>query len=91
MLYKDKIRNLTAVYPELARVWIKTGDPRTPLKGVWINGSQLHPLTGEPDTANRETETRRVSGGPLSPGGIVDRSAFGTWHFAFSQVLTAKC
>jgi hypothetical protein len=57
MLYKDKIKNLTAVYPELARVWIKTGDPRLPLKGVWIDESKLHRLASEPFTANRENET----------------------------------
>ena len=57
MLYKDKIKNLTAVYPELARVWIKTGDPKAPLKGVWINESQLRRLTGDPDQAKRESET----------------------------------
>ena len=33
MLYKDRIKNLAAVYPELARVWIKTGDPRTAVEG----------------------------------------------------------
>jgi hypothetical protein len=44
MLYKDKIKNLSAVYPELARVWIKTGDSRMPLKGVWIDESKLRSL-----------------------------------------------
>ncbi len=57
MLYKDKIKNLTAVYPQLARVWIKTSDPRLPLKGVWINESKLHRFAGEPGKANRENGT----------------------------------
>ena len=67
MLYKDKIKNLTAMYPELARVWIKTGDPRPPLKGVWINESRLHRVgrrglrLGKPRKRNR-----RIRGGPLT-------------------------
>jgi hypothetical protein len=41
MLYKDRIKNLTTFYPELTRVWIKTDDPRTPLKSVWISEPAL--------------------------------------------------
>ncbi len=41
MLYTTRIKNLVTAYPKLSRVWIKTGDPRTPLKGVWIDESKL--------------------------------------------------
>ncbi|MGB8886395.1 MAG: hypothetical protein WCC87_06695 [Candidatus Korobacteraceae bacterium] len=61
MLYKDKIKNLSAVYPELARVWIKTGDPRTPLKGVWIDESKLHRFASEPRTASNQSETAELT------------------------------
>jgi hypothetical protein len=57
MLYKDKIKNLSAVYPELARVWIKTGDSRMPLKGVWIDESKLRSLQSDACKENGETET----------------------------------
>lgn len=57
MQYKDKIKNLAAVYPELARVWIKTGDPTMPLKGVWIDESKLRHFQNEPRTENDENQT----------------------------------
>jgi|HubBroStandDraft_1064217.scaffolds.fasta_scaffold1641968_1 hypothetical protein len=47
MLYTDRIKNLTAVYPPLSRVWIKTEDPRTPLKSVWIDEVALHVMATE--------------------------------------------
>ena len=56
MLYKDKIKNLTAIYPELSRVWIKTGDPRTPLKGVWIDESQLRQTMSVAEDDNETAE-----------------------------------
>ncbi len=28
MLYTDRIKNLMSAFPELTRVWIKTGDPQ---------------------------------------------------------------
>jgi hypothetical protein len=61
MLYKDRIKNLCAVYPELARVWIKTGDPRTPLKGVWIDESNLRSIQNDLDTANGDNETAELT------------------------------
>jgi len=42
MLYTTRINNLVAAYPKLSRIWIKTDNPKTPLKAVWINESQLH-------------------------------------------------
>ncbi len=42
MLYTTRINNLVAACPKLSRIWIKTGTPKTPLKAVWIDESQLH-------------------------------------------------
>lgn len=61
MLFKDRIKNLTAVYPQLSRVWIHTGDPRTPLKGVWINESRLHRIADQTGASSRETETTELA------------------------------
>jgi hypothetical protein len=61
MLHKDGIKNLSAVYPELARVWIKTGDSRTPLKGVWIDESKLRHLQNEPCQTNGENQTAELA------------------------------
>ena len=41
MLYTTRINNLVTAHPRLSRIWIKTGNPKTPLKAVWINESQL--------------------------------------------------
>lgn len=41
MRYTDRIKNLTAVHPKLSRVWIKSQNPRAPLKSVWISDSVL--------------------------------------------------
>ncbi len=57
MLLTNKINNLTAMYPQLSRVWIKTGDPKTPLKGVWINDSPLHRIADQACASPRESET----------------------------------
>lgn len=42
MLYTDRIKSLSTVYPKLSRVWIKTGDGRTPLKCVWMDEAKLN-------------------------------------------------
>ena len=41
MLFATRSNNLATARPKLSRIWIKTGDPKTPLKAVWINESQL--------------------------------------------------
>jgi len=46
MLFQ-KIENLTAVYPQLSRVWIKTEYPRQPLKSVWIDEGEMHAMATE--------------------------------------------
>ena len=61
MLFKDRIKNLSAAYPELARVWIKTGDFRAPLKGVWIDESKLRCMQSDFDTANDDSETAELT------------------------------
>jgi len=61
MLFKDRIKNLTAVYPHLARVWINTGDPKMPLKGVWIDESRLHRIAEEACASPRENETTELA------------------------------
>ena len=43
-------------YPKLSRLWIKTGDPRTPLKGVWIDDSKLHRVMNDVHAAQRDNE-----------------------------------
>ena len=57
MRYTDRIKNLAAAYPALSRVWIKTGDPKTPLKSVWISDSRLRNMMNENCTAECKTET----------------------------------
>ena len=45
MLFTSRINNIATAYPKLSRVWIKTADPRVPLKGVWTDESKLHCVT----------------------------------------------
>lgn len=61
MLLTNKINNLTAMYPQLSRVWTKTGDPKTPLKGVWINESQLRRIADQACASPRESETTELT------------------------------
>jgi hypothetical protein len=42
MLFTTRLNNLVAACPRLSRVWIKTGNPKIPLKGVWFDESKLH-------------------------------------------------
>ena len=51
MLHTTRINNLVTAFPKLSRIWIKTGNPRTPLKAVWINESQLSRAMNDTDTA----------------------------------------
>jgi hypothetical protein len=61
MLLTNKINHLTVTYPQLSRVWIKTGDPRTPLKGVWIDESRLHRIADQACASPRESETTELA------------------------------
>ena len=56
MLYKDRIKNLVNVYPQLSRVWIKTNDPRTPLKSVWVSETALRRATSADCVKSCETK-----------------------------------
>ena len=61
MLFKDRIKNLTETYPHLSRVWINTGDPKLPLKGVWIDEIRLNRIAGEVCASPRESETTELA------------------------------
>jgi hypothetical protein len=51
----------TAVHAQLSRVWIKTNDPKLPLKSVWINEAQLRGLTSQACVAGRESKTPELA------------------------------
>jgi hypothetical protein len=61
MLYKDRIKNLAAIYPALTRVWIRTGDPRLPLKGVWVDESKVRRLANATAVENKPSETPELA------------------------------
>ena len=57
MFYKDRIRNLAAVYPKLAAVWIKTEDERRPLKQIWLNEGQIFAQPEQAEVFTMESES----------------------------------
>jgi hypothetical protein len=61
MLYTDRIKNLTAAYPKLSRVWIKSADSRTPLKSVWIDETKLEAMGKDIADAPSDGESCEVS------------------------------
>lgn len=61
MLYKDRIKNLTTFYPELTRVWIKTENPRAPLKSVWISQSDLLNAVDEHSSVSLDAEAAELT------------------------------
>jgi len=69
MLLTNRITN--AMYPQLSRVWIKTGDPRKPLKAVWISESRLHRIAGEACASPCESETTELAEDHL-PGRLME-------------------
>jgi hypothetical protein len=56
MLCKDRIKNLSTFRSELTRVWIKTGDPGTPLKSIWISESALRNAVSERSNISVDAE-----------------------------------
>ena len=60
MRYTDRIKNLAPLHPELSRVWIKTADPRRPLKCVWIGESALRNADNENCGCSYEAETAEI-------------------------------
>jgi len=61
MLFTTRINDLVTAYPKLSRVWIKTGDLRTPLKGIWINESKLHAVMNDVCAPARDDEPAKLS------------------------------
>jgi hypothetical protein len=61
MLLTNRINNSIAMHPQLTRVWIKTDDPRTPLKGVWIDEATLTRVADEACISPRESETTELA------------------------------
>jgi hypothetical protein len=51
MLFTTRINNLVTACPRLSRIWIKTGNPKTPLKAVWIKESQRSRAMSNPCAA----------------------------------------
>ncbi len=60
MLFKISIKHGT-VNPQLSRVWIKTGNPKMPLKSVWFNEARLRSPNAEFCAAERESESRELT------------------------------
>ena len=61
MLYIDRIKNLTAISPQLSRVWIRTGNPKMPLKSVWINEFALQELSSGNGGVKYDSETAELA------------------------------
>ena len=61
MLFTTRINNLVAACPKLSRVWIKTGNPKLPLKSVWFDESKLHDVANPDCTAEHEGETAELA------------------------------
>ena len=61
MMFTTRINNIVTAYPKLSRVWIKTGDPKTPLKAVWVNESQLGRALHGPCAAMRGDESAELA------------------------------
>ena len=61
MLYTDRIKNLVAACPHLTRAWIKTGDPRQPLKGVWMDEAKLNQAAKEAPAGDGENQTAELA------------------------------
>jgi len=61
MLFQITSKFPITVRPQLSRVWIKTGNPRMPLKSVWINEAELHSFGNERRTAARESGTLELA------------------------------
>jgi hypothetical protein len=61
MRYTDRIKNLSEAYPRLARVWIKTDNPKLPLKSVWMDESQLASESAQSCGPENEGTTAEVA------------------------------
>jgi hypothetical protein len=61
MLIMVKNNYPVAPNPQLSRVWIKTDDPRLPLKSFWIDEAKLRVEGAKLSVGEREGETREVA------------------------------
>jgi len=62
MLFKVSTNtNYGTVNLRLSRVWIKTGNPKMPLKSVWFNEAKLHSSNAEFCAAECESENRELT------------------------------
>ncbi|MGO9516080.1 MAG: hypothetical protein ACLPND_03455 [Candidatus Korobacteraceae bacterium] len=66
MLFTTRINNLMTACPRLSRIWIKTGNPKTPLKAVWINESQLSHVMNDPWVAMHDDASAELAEDHLS-------------------------
>jgi len=62
MLFQVTTNNFPrAPRPQLSRVWIRTDNPRMPLKSVWINEAKLHHFEPAICSTERESESRECA------------------------------
>ena len=61
MLFQIKNNRANAIHPQLSRVWIKTGNPRMPLKGVWSTVAALQCGGRHVRAAGRQNATRDLA------------------------------
>jgi hypothetical protein len=66
MLFTTGINNLVTAYPKLSRVWIKTGNPKAPLKAIWINEAQLSRRMNDPCAAMHDDAPAELAEDHLS-------------------------
>ncbi len=61
MLFLVKTKCPFTVNSQLSRVWIKTGNPKMPLKSVWIDETKLHTDTAKFVLAAHESEAQELT------------------------------
>ncbi len=61
MLFQVKNNRPATVNPQLSRVWIKTGNPKMPLKSVWINEAKLRTFADQGRATARECANRELT------------------------------
>jgi hypothetical protein len=68
MLFQIKNDRFRAGYPQLSRVWIKTGNPKLPLKSVWFDETKM-PRTESRDccSGHRDSATHELAEDHLVP------------------------
>jgi hypothetical protein len=69
MLFTGRINNIVTACPKLSRIWIQTGNPKTPLKAVWISQSQLSSVMNDPCGIMHDGEPAELAEDHLSLAG----------------------